>query len=182
MFVNCQCSDKARDGLNQSYDFFQCPLRIALNAQPIPKLTAMRKQIFIIVPTILILALVSYALTARLLDFQHFRDEINNQPLPKTWTLWIVYSTILLEIGIITALLFERSRLAGFYISLVLMTIYTLYSVAILLHFFPYVPCSCGGFIEKLTWLQNLTLNLVLLCLSLLSIIVHRRLDKKYPR
>jgi putative oxidoreductase len=72
------------------------------------------------------------------------------------------------------ALMFERTRLAGFYASLALMIVFTIYTGIILLHFFRYIPCSCGGVIKKLTWKQHLVFNLFFVVLSILGIILKR--------
>jgi hypothetical protein len=56
-----------------------------------------------------------------------------------------------------------------------LMTSFTIYSIMIIAHFFPYVPCSCGGVIRKLTWPQHLALNLFYVALSVLGLVLQRR-------
>ncbi|HZE83079.1 MAG TPA: MauE/DoxX family redox-associated membrane protein, partial [Puia sp.] len=76
------------------------------------------------------------------------------------------------------ALIFERSRTIGFYASLILMSLFTIYTGSILLHFFNYVPCSCGGVIRKLTWGQHLVFNLFFVGLSVTGIILQHR--KRY--
>jgi putative oxidoreductase len=72
-------------------------------------------------------------------------------------------------------LIFERTRMVGFISSFVLMTLFTIYTGAILLHFFDYVPCSCGGVIRKLTWPQHLVFNLFFVGLSVTGIVLQRR-------
>jgi putative oxidoreductase len=49
----------------------------------------------------------------------------------------------------------------------------------ILAHFFPYIPCSCGGVIRKLTWPQHLVLNLFYVALSVLGLILQRSQNLK---
>jgi hypothetical protein len=99
---------------------------------------------------------------------------MNNQPLPNSWTPFLVWGIPFLEIAISAALLFEYTRLLAFYASFVLMTLFTIYAIMILAHFFPYVPCSCGGVIRKLTWPQHLALNLFYVALSVLGLILQR--------
>jgi hypothetical protein len=100
---------------------------------------------------------------------------MNNQPLPNSWTPFLVWAIPLLEIAISIALLFEYTRLLGLYASLALMILFTVYTGIILLHFFPYIPCSCGGVIQKLTWSQHLILNLFYIALSGIGIILQHR-------
>jgi hypothetical protein len=116
-----------------------------------------------------------YASVSKFLDFQRFIGEMNNQPLPNSWTPFLVWTVPSLEIAISLALIFERTRMVGLIASLVLMTLFTIYTAVILLHFFDYVPCSCGGVIRKLSWPQHLVFNLFFVALSVLGIILQRR-------
>jgi hypothetical protein len=80
-----------------------------------------------------------------------------------------------MEVAISVSLVFERTRLLGFYGSLVVMGLFTIYTGIVLAHFFPYVPCSCGGVIKRLTWTQHLILNLSFVALSIVGILIQRR-------
>ena len=134
-----------------------------------------KKQVLIECVCAALILLCMYASVSKFLDFNRFIDQMNNEPLPNSWTPFLVWSIPLVEIAISGLLLFEYTRLLGFYASLVLMTIFTIYATLILFHFFPYVPCSCGGVIQKLTWPQHLVLNLFYIALSILGIILQRR-------
>jgi hypothetical protein len=133
-----------------------------------------KRQVFLETISALLIMLFLYASVSKFLDFKTFIGEMNNQPLPNSWTPFLVWAIPLSEIAIATALIFERTRLAGLYTSLVFMIIFTLYAGAILLHFFSYVPCSCGGVISKLNWRQHLVFNLFFVALSVIGIILKR--------
>lgn len=135
----------------------------------------LKRQVVLECIAALLILLFLYASVSKFLDFKRFIDEMNNQPLPNSWTPFLVWAIPLLEIAISVALLFEYTRLIGFYASLILMVLFTLYTGIILLHFFPYIPCSCGGVIRKLTWTQHLFLNLCFVSLSILGVILQRR-------
>jgi putative oxidoreductase len=100
---------------------------------------------------------------------------MNNQPLPDSWTPFLVWTIPCVEIAISVSLVIERTRLLGFYASLVVMGLFTIYTGIILAHFFPYIPCSCGGVIKRLTWTQHLVLNLFFVGLSILGVILQRK-------
>jgi putative oxidoreductase len=123
----------------------------------------------------LLILLFLYASLSKFMDFKTFIGEMNNQPLPNSWTPFLVWFIPCTEIILSVLLIFERTRLLGFYGSLVLMGLFTAYAILILLHFFPRVPCSCGGIIKRLTWQQHLALNLVFFALSLSGVIIQRR-------
>jgi putative oxidoreductase len=133
-----------------------------------------KKQVTLECVCALLILLFLYASISKFLDFKTFIDQMNNQPLPNSWTPFLVWSIPLLEIAISIGLLFEYTRPFGLYASLVVMIIFTAYTVLVLLHFFPYIPCSCGGVISHLTWGKHLILNVLYTCLSALGIILQR--------
>jgi hypothetical protein len=134
-----------------------------------------KRQVVLESISALLIMLFLYASISKFLDFQRFIGEMNNQPLPNSWTPFLVWTVPSLEIAISLALIFERTRMVGLIASLVLMTLFTIYSAVILLHFFDYVPCSCGGVIRKLSWPQHLVFNLFFVALSVIGIILQRR-------
>jgi putative oxidoreductase len=135
-----------------------------------------KKQVTLECVCALLILLFLYASVSKFLDFKTFIGQMNNQPLPNSWTPFLVWAIPLLEIAISITLLFEYTRLLGLYAALVLLIIFTVYTGIIMLHFFAYVPCSCGGVIRKLTWGQHLILDLFYLFISVLGIILKRRI------
>jgi putative oxidoreductase len=120
----------------------------------------MRKYIFLEIIVAALILLFLYTVTAKLIDFKGFAADLRNQPFPNSLVQFLVWIFPSLELLIVLAMLFEKSRLAGFGISFVLMSLFTIYTAAVLLHFFPRTPCSCGGVIKKLSWSQHLALNI----------------------
>lgn len=133
-----------------------------------------KRQVLLETISALLIMLFLYASISKFLDFQTFIGETNNQPLPNSLTPFIVWTVPSLEIAIALALIFERTRLTGLYASLIVMLLFTIYTGIILMHFFRYIPCSCGGVIKKLTWNQHLVFNLFFVTLSILGIILKR--------
>jgi putative oxidoreductase len=134
-----------------------------------------KRQVIIECICALLILLFLYASLSKFLDFKTFTGEMNNQPLPNSWTPFLVWLIPCTEIAISVALVFEYTRLLGLYASLVLMGLFTIYTIIILLHFFSYVPCSCGGVIRRLTWGQHLVFNLFFVALSVHGITLQRR-------
>jgi hypothetical protein len=134
-----------------------------------------KRQVLLECISALLILLFLYASVSKFLDFKTFIKEMNNQPLPNSWTPFLVYFIPCSEILLSVALIFERTRLLGLYGSLVLMGLFTIYATLILVHVFSYVPCSCGGVIKRLTWRQHLILNLFFVTLSVVGVIAQRR-------
>ncbi len=133
-----------------------------------------KRQVLLECISALLILLFLYASVSKFLDFKTFIKEMNNQPLPNSWTPFLVYFIPYSEILLSVALIFERTRLLGLYGSLVLMGLFTIYATLILVHVFSYVPCSCGGVIKRLTWRQHLILNLFFVTLSVVGVIAQR--------
>jgi hypothetical protein len=135
----------------------------------------MTKKIIVEISCSLLIALFLYASVSKWLDFKGFVGDMNNQPFPNFFTPFLVWGIPILEVIIAIALIFEKTRTAGLYASLILMIAFTIYTAMVLMNFFKYVPCSCGGVIKKLTWTQHLFFNLFFVGISLLSIWLRRR-------
>lgn len=140
-----------------------------------------KRQVLLECISALLIMLFLYASLSKFLDFHTFIGEMNNQPLPNSWTPFLVWIIPCSEILICIALLFERTRLLGFYASLILMSLFTIYSIIILLNFFGRIPCSCGGVIKRLTWKQHVVFNLFYVALSIIGIVLQRRKSSFKP-
>jgi putative oxidoreductase len=135
----------------------------------------MKRKIIIEIISSLLILLFLYASVSKWLAFKTFIGEMNNQPFPNWMTPFLVWTIPILEVLIVVGLIFEKTRVQSLYASLFLMLAFTIYTVAILLHSFEYIPCSCGGVIRKLTWPQHLFFNLFFVGISLLGIILKKR-------
>jgi putative oxidoreductase len=135
----------------------------------------MKKQITLESICALIIILFLYASISKYIAFKTFESDMHKQPFP----LWISGSLIVflppIEIFIAVSLAFNKTRLIGLYASFVLMLLFTTYTAAILLNFFPHRPCGCGGVIRSLTWRLHLTLNTFFTLLSLSGIYLQRK-------
>ena len=139
----------------------------------------MRRKIIIEIISSLLILLFLYASFSKWLAFKSFVGDMNNQPFPNWMTPWLVWSIPSIEVLIVLLLIFDRTRLPGLYASLVLMLAFTIYTTAVLLHAFKYVPCSCGGVIRKLTWPQHLVFNLFFVGITVAGIIMLKRIQSK---
>lgn len=141
-----------------------------------PKAIAMRNKIIIIEITILLLVvLFMYTSVSKFIDFRGFTSDLNNQPFPNSLTPFLKWAIPVTEIAIVAALVYGRTRLIGLYASLVLMSMFTIYTALVLFHVFEYVPCSCGGVIKYLTWPQHLIFNAFFVVISYMAVSAYRQ-------
>lgn len=104
----------------------------------------MKKDAAIKIICALLVFLFVYAAVSKPANFTTFKGDMYNQPLPKFLKPIVVWAVPFSELAIAGLLIFDTTRLAGLYASLVLMTAFTLYTGVVLLHLFEYVPCSGG--------------------------------------
>lgn len=136
------------------------------------------KRIVLEVISALLVLLFLYASLTKFLTFKTFIGEMNNQPFPNWMTPYLVWTIPSVEILLAAGLIFDITRRPALWGSFVLMLLFTIYTAAVLLRFFSYVPCSCGGVISKLTWPQHLIFNLFFLGLAFAGLRLTR---KKQP-
>jgi hypothetical protein len=133
----------------------------------------MKKETTIKIICTLLVFLFVYAAISKLTDFTEFTADMNNQPLPRFLKPILVWAVPATELAIVALLIFDTTRLIGLYASLLLMAAFTFYTGVVLLHFFKYIPCSCGGIIKNLTWPQHLLLNLFFVLIAIIGIFIY---------
>src|SRR3981081_1825021 len=109
--------------------------------------------------SILLIILFTYAAVSKLLDFQKFRVQLGQSPMLTAFAGWVTWIIPSLELIISIMLSIQRGRLLGLYASFSLMVMFTAYIIAIT-KFSDYVPCSCGGVLQNMSWNQHLVFNL----------------------
>jgi hypothetical protein len=135
------------------------------------KVTLIIRQIIVPVVCYLYILLFVYAAISKLLDFENFRVQLAQSPLLSAWAGMIAPSVIAIELVLALLLSFNPTRLTGLYASFFLMIAFTVY-IYIILNYSDFVPCSCGGIIEKLNWPQHMTFNIAFALLALFAIIL----------
>lgn len=104
--------------------------------------------------------LFTYASISKLLDFENFQVQIAQSPLLSAYAGFISYFTIVIELFCVVLLIVPKMRLLGLYMSLGLMAAFSIY-IYLILNYSDFVPCSCGGILEKMGWKEHLIFNIV---------------------
>ena len=131
----------------------------------------MRKLIPIIQTLIcyLFIVLFVYAAVSKLIDFENFQIQLAQSPLLSAYAGFISYAVIIAEILIVLLLGIKRTQQIGLYASYGLMLAFTVY-IYLIINYSDFVPCSCGGILEKLGWTEHLIFNLVFVGLAVIAI------------
>lgn len=103
------------------------------------------------------------------MDFENFQVQIGQSPLLSAYAGFVSYMVIILELVIVLLLIFPRSNLLGLYASTALMSAFTVY-IFLILTYSDFVPCSCGGILEKMGWTEHLIFNIACVIHGLLSV------------
>jgi len=129
---------------------------------------------FVKIVSILLALLFMYAGASKMLDFENFQVQLAQSPLLSAYAGIISYVIIAIEFIVAIALCMNSSRLIGLYASLGLMAGFTIY-IYLILNYSDFIPCSCGGILEKLGWTEHLIFNICFVLLSLIATILLER-------
>ena len=80
-------------------------------------------------------------------------------------TKFLAFLIITIEFLIPGVLFFESTSKIGYISSFFLLFVFTGY-ILMMIVFSPYLPCSCGGLIEHLSWNQHIYFNILFMCFS----------------
>ncbi len=123
----------------------------------------------------LLILLFVYAAVSKIIDFQKFTVQIGQSPLLTGFGDWLPQLVIGAELSVSVMVAVQRWRLFGLFGAFSLMTMFTAYIIAIL-HFSNFIPCSCGGILEKFGWIEHLYFNGAFVVLGLIGIVLQSRL------
>ena len=131
----------------------------------------MKKQTIVEIICALFIALFVYAALTKLLEYDEFRIQLSQSPLLTAHARWAAWAVPTGELLIAVILGFKQLRLIGLFAALSLMAMFTSY-IAVILNFSDYIPCSCGGVLEKLGWTAHIIFNLCFLLLAVTGVVL----------
>lgn len=126
----------------------------------------------------LFIALFVYAAVSKLLDFETFSVQLAQSPLLSAYAGVIAWLVPGIEIVIALLLMLSKFRVLALYAAFTLMAMFTIY-IYIMLNFSDFIPCSCGGVLEKLSWTQHLVFNVVFIVLGGVAILLSKNWNVK---
>jgi uncharacterized membrane protein YphA (DoxX/SURF4 family) len=132
------------------------------------------KNILVIIISYLYVLLFVYAAVSKLIDFNTFQVQLGQSPLLSAFAGWVSWAVVLCELLIAGLLLFDKTKNVALYLAFALMVMFTAY-IIIILNFSSFVPCSCGGVLEKLGWTEHLIFNIGFIVLAAVGIILQQK-------
>jgi uncharacterized membrane protein YphA (DoxX/SURF4 family) len=137
------------------------------------------KKIIVEVICFLFTLLFVYAALSKLLDFDNFQVQMGQSPLLSAFAVPLSFAVIGIEFLVSILLSIHNFKRAGLYLSYLLMLMFTVY-IVIILNYSSFIPCSCGGILEKLGWKEHLIFNIAFTLLALAGILLRERSYKTH--
>lgn len=131
---------------------------------------SIRKNIIIIICYLYVVMFI-YAATSKLIDFENFKIQLGQSPLLSSFASWVTITIPISEFIISVLLLFPKFRFIGLFSAYTLMVMFSSY-IYIILNYGTFIPCSCGGILEKMTWGQHLIFNICFIILAAIAILL----------
>ncbi|SHK71835.1 hypothetical protein SAMN05444371_3438 [Epilithonimonas mollis] len=116
-----------------------------------------------------------------MLDFENFQIQIAQSPLLSAYANYIPYAVIISEMVIAILLSVPKFRLIGLYASFGIMSAFTVY-IYLILNFSDFIPCSCGGILEKMGWTEHLIFNIGSVILAGFAILIQKKEQREKNR
>lgn len=140
------------------------------------KLNVKIKSVILDIICLLYMLLFVYAAVSKLLDYENFRVQLGQSPLLSAFASWVFWLVPLTELFIVGLLVVPRVRNLGLLASVSMMTMFTAY-IFIVLHYSSFVPCSCGGILEKMSWNVHLIFNIMFVLLGVLALVLEHQIN-----
>ncbi len=120
-----------------------------------------------------------YAAISKLITFEAFQVQLTQSPLLSAYANAIAYIVLIVELLFALLLSIQTTRLLGLYLSYGLMVAFTIYIYLIINHS-DFIPCSCGGVLEKMGWTEHLWFNIIVSLLALVALFFKENNTKRY--
>ncbi|TRW23621.1 hypothetical protein FMM05_13245 [Flavobacterium zepuense] len=133
---------------------------------------ALFKKVIIELVCLSYILLFVYAATSKLIDYENFTVQLGQSPMLSALAEWIAPIILVSEFLLSILLLFPKYRLFALYAAFSLMVMFTTY-ISIILHYASYVPCSCGGILEKMGWSEHLYFNIFFILLAITGVLFY---------
>lgn len=132
------------------------------------------QKLFLELICLLYVLLFVYAAVNKLLDYENFQVQLGQSPLLSAFAYWVSWLVPTIELLICLLLLIPKWRNMALFAACSLMMMFTTY-IYIILHYSSFVPCSCGGILEKMGWTEHLIFNIFFVVLAILGLLLEKQ-------
>jgi uncharacterized membrane protein YphA (DoxX/SURF4 family) len=107
-----------------------------------------------------LIVLFVYASLSKILDYENFRTELGQSPVLSAYAGIAALGVLIAELLTALFLAWRPFRKWALLASFTLMVMFTCY-IIIILNFSDYIPCSCGGVLQRLGWRDHIIFNIL---------------------
>jgi len=129
------------------------------------------KRLIEIISALLIFLFV-YTSISKLIDYTVFSTQLSQSPFITQYANIVSWALPSGELLIAGLLMGNKTRLTGLYASFFLLCLFTVYLTA-MLRYSPYIPCSCGGVLQHLSWQAHIIFNAAFIILTTIGVLLH---------
>jgi len=119
----------------------------------------------------LLILLFIYTAMSKIVDVESFRRSLEKQPFTGLQQRILFYVLPSTEILLCILLIPVYTRKIGLWLSMALLGVFCIYILLIILNYFPYVPCSCGGVLKMMGWHTHLIFNLFFITVAVIGLV-----------
>ncbi len=123
----------------------------------------------------LFVGLWTYASVSKMINHDKFISVLYAAKLFGNYTVYLSWLVPALELLIAISIVLPSTRFVGLMASLIYLLLLSAYLLYMIL-FSSSLPCTCGGLISSFTWLQHFWLNCMLMLITVVIIIVCRKI------
>jgi hypothetical protein len=125
----------------------------------------------------LFVALWIYAAVPKLRNIKYFKEVLKSQAIPRWSVPWLSWMLPIGELGTMVLLIVPETKLIGMYLSLFMMSAFTVYVSGIIYQVYDIYPCPCGGVFSRIGWKKHFKVNLLLTLIAVVGVVL---LEMKY--
>lgn len=115
----------------------------------------------------------------KFIDLSVFEGAMSKSPVLHPYVNELAWMIPSIELVTCILLLFNKTKTAGYYLSLLLLTVFTAYITYILNAYTHSLPCVCGGVISLMSWTQHLFFNYFFIIITIRAIYLMLALRRK---
>jgi hypothetical protein len=130
----------------------------------------MNKPLIQLVCVALLILLFTYTGVSKLLDHYRFVFQMRLSPLVPVKMAAPILGWVVPVLELAIGLLMEKWRRISLYVSLVLLSLFEVYIIAMLLSGIK-LPCACGGVIAFMSWKQHVLFNACFIALNVFALV-----------
>jgi uncharacterized membrane protein YphA (DoxX/SURF4 family) len=119
-----------------------------------------------------------YAALSKLKDFENFKVQLGKSPVLNLFAGIVAWIVPITELLICFFLIIKRFQYIALYAAFSLMVMFSAY-IVVILNYSSYIPCSCGGILENMTWSQHLYFNIGFVTLAIVGVLIYPNKKKE---